>query len=166
LVIVGMTAVWAVSISPNLFTRRSLEIISDVHLWPMMVLLAVVLVILVNAMRRKSAQVYDIAFCAVWIAVAIVGLSSIGLRIPFFGEAFSLALSIWFIRMGARQDIPAVTRLGYVAFAMIMLLLYFRTAGTLLGTTGFYLTAGILMVLGAIFLPRLFRSKPTNQEAA
>jgi uncharacterized membrane protein len=166
LVIVGMTAVWAVSISPDLFTRKSLDIFLNAHLWPMAALLVVALAILVNAMRRKSAHVYDIAFCAVWIAVAIVGLSSIGLRIPFFGEAFSLALSIWLIRMGARQDIPAVTRLGYVGFAMIMLLIYFRTAGTLLGTTGFYLTAGILMVVGAIFLPKLFRSKPANQEAA
>ena len=166
LVIVGMTAVWAVAISPDIFTRKSLDIFLDVHLWPMAVLLAVALAILVNAMKRKSAHVYDIAFCSIWIAAAILGLSSIGLRIPFFGEAYSLGISIWLIRMGARQDIPAVTRLGYVGFAMIMLLIYFRTAGTLLGTTGFYLTAGILMVLGAIFLPKLFRSKSANQEAA
>ena len=167
LVIVGMTAVWAISISPDLFTRKSLDIFLNVHLWPMAILLAVALVILANAMRRKSAHVYDIAFCAdLDCRCDCWAYRQLDLNIPFFGEAFSLALSIWLIRMGARQDIPAVTRLGYVGFAMIMLLIYFRTAGTLLGTTGFYLTAGVLMVLGAIFLPKLFRSKPANQEAA
>ena len=166
LVIVGMTAFWVLATSPDLFSRRGLEIISDIHLWPMGVLLAATLAILTNAIKRKSPSVYDVAFCAIWIAAAIAGLSSIGLRIPFFSEAYALGISIWLIRMGARQDIPAVTRLGYLAFALIMLMIYFRTAGTLLGTTGFYLTAGILMVVGAIFLPKLFRAKSANQEAA
>ena len=81
-------------------------------------------------------------------------------QIPFDTEFYALALSIWFIRMGWRQDIATVTRLGYFAFALTMLLIYFRTAGTLLGTTGFYLTAGLLLVLGAIFFPRLLRLMP------
>ena len=38
-----------------------------------------------------------------------------------------------------------------------MLIIYFRPTGTLLGTSGFYLTAGLLMGLGALFLRRLMQ---------
>lgn len=166
LCLTGMTALWVLAVSPDIITNGNvIDDISNSQLWPMVLLLVAAILILVRAKGRSSEQVYDVAFCAIWIGVAILGLSSIGLRIPFFGEAYALAISIWLIRMGGRQDIPAVTRLGYLAFALVMLMIYFRTAGTLLGTTGFYLTAGILMVAGAIFLPKLFRSKLANQEA-
>ena len=70
------------------------------------------------------------------------------------------------IRMGLRQGMNTVTRLGYAAFAGVMLIIYFRTTGTLLGTSGFYLTAGLLMVLGALFLPRLMQFGRTTPGAA
>ncbi len=164
LCIVGMTALWVAVVSADLTDKTLPNLFANSHLVPMIIMLVAALAILVNATTRKLPSVYDITFCAVWIAVALFALSSVGLRIPFLGEAFALAISIWLIRMGNRQDIATVTRLGYLAFAMVMLLLYFRTASTLLGTTGFYLTAGILMVLGAIFLPKLFRSRQEEKE--
>lgn len=109
-------------------------------------------------------SLYDVGFCAFWIGVALLITSSFGMQIPFLAEAASLGLAIWLIRMGDRQDIASVTRQGYVAFAMVMLLIYFRTVGTLLGTTGFYLVSGVLLVAGAIFLPRLFRLLRRNKE--
>ncbi len=166
LCIVGMTALWVAAVSPDLTANSLPNLFANNHLLPMIVMLVAALAILANAANRKLASIYDIAFCAVWIAAATFTISSAGLRIPFLGEAFALAISIWLIRMGSRQDIATVTRLGYLAFAMVMLLLYFRTASTLLGTTGFYLTAGILMVLGAIFLPKLFRSRQKEKEVA
>jgi len=132
----------------------------------MAVFLALGAAVLADAVRRKSSSVYDMVFCLIWIAAAGFGFSSIGMSIPFYGEAYALAISIWLIRMGGRQAIPMVTRLGYLGFVLIMLLIYFRTAGTLLGTAGFYLTAGLFMVLGAVFLPKILRSRKQNAEAA
>ena len=73
--------------------------------------------------------------------------------------------SIWMIRMGGRQEITAATRLGYVLFTGLMLVIYFRTAGTILGTAGFYLLTGLVMVLGSIFLPRLFAAISARKDA-
>lgn len=166
LIIIGMSAIWLVSGSSSLMYNRDYNFIANSQLLLMSGMLIIALGILSVAVKRKSEQVYDLAFCAVWIGVAILVLSTIGVRIPFFSEAYGLAVSVWFIRMGARQDIPSVTRLGYGAFTLIMLLIYFRTAQSLLGTTGFYLTAGVLMVAGAIILPRLFKAKNSKSEAA
>ncbi len=166
LIIFVISAIWIASGSSDLVDPTTVDFFSNRHLLSMAAMLLIALAILAFAMKQKSLQIYDLAFCAIWIAVSIFVASSIGVRIPFLADAFGIAISIWFIRMGARQDIPAVTRLGYFGFVLIMLLIYFRTAQSLLGTTGFYLTAGILMVAGAIFLPKLFRAKKTEQEAA
>ena len=65
-------------------------------------------------------------------------------------EVYALAFSIWAIRMGARQEISLVTRLGYLLFTGLMLIIYFQTTGTLLGTAGFYLMTGLVLVLGSV----------------
>ena len=62
------------------------------------------------------------------------------------------------IRMGRRQEVSSATRLGYLLFTGLMLVIYFRTAGTILGTAGFYLLSGLVMVLSSVFLPRFLRA--------
>ena len=164
--IIALTSFW-IAVVPDIFSNTStIQMLANTKLWPMLIMLAISLVILVFGNKTQSSSIYDLAFCAIWIGVATLAVSSIGKSIPYLSEAFALAISIWFIRMGDRQDIPGVRRLGYLAFALMMLFIYFRTAGSLLGTSGFYLTAGLLMVLGAIFLPRLFGSKKSNEEVA
>ena len=164
--IIGLISIWVTILPEIVLDLKIMKVLADTQLWPMLVALAISLAILVFGIKSKSSSIYDLAFCAIWIGVAILAVSSIGKSIPYLSEAFALAISIWFIRMGDRQDIPGVRRLGYLAFALMMLFIYFRTAGSLLGTSGFYLTAGLLMVLGAIFLPRLFGSKKSNEEVA
>ncbi|MBL4598017.1 MAG: DUF2157 domain-containing protein [Rhizobiaceae bacterium] len=133
---------------------------------PVAICLVLTLVVFLYGWNQKMHGVYDVGFCGFWIAVWMLATSFYGAQIPFINEAASLGLSIWLIRMGERQDIASVVRLGYLAFAMVMLLIYFRTAGTLLGTTAFYLISGILLVLGAIFIPRIFRLLRGNKEAS
>ena len=162
--IIGLTAIWVGAFQPEITPLKIREYQINSWIWPMAIMAAIGLIILGFGILRKTGSVYDLAFCAVWILVATVAISSIGLSIPFFSEAYAMGLSIWLIRMGSRQDIPGVTRLGYFAFALIMLLIYFRTAGTLLGASGFYLTAGVLLVVGALILPRLFRVGKRKEE--
>ena len=134
-------------------------------LWPMVVVLIAALGLVAFAAVREMTALYDVAVCAGWVALSIFTLSSVGTSIPYLADAFALALSIWLIRMGGRQAIPSVSRIGYAAFAAVMLLIYFRTAGSLLGTSGFYFATGLLLVLGAIFLPRLLRRNTSSDEA-
>ncbi len=166
MIIFGIVTLWIVEGASELARHPTYAVSENRYLLSMVAMLIVALAILAYAMKQKSSQIYDLAFCAIWIGASIFIASSVGVRIPYLAEAFGIALSIWFIRMGARQDIPEVTRMGYLGFVLIMLLIYFRTAQSLLGTTGFYLTAGILMVAGAIFLPKLFRTKKTEPEVA
>lgn len=156
-----LTAVWIVGEAPLLRERSPYWSSS---LIPMALMLLPSLAFLGAALAQGWRSTYDIAFCAVWIAVALVVVSSLGIKAPYLGDAFALALSVWVIRMGLRQGMNTVTRLGYVAFAGVMLIIYFRTTATLLGTSGFYLTAGLLMVLGALLLPRLIRLGRTTPE--
>jgi len=162
--IIVLTAGWIGVVSFNENDKEILQAIDNLSFIPIAIMLILALGILGLAWTKKSRQIYDLVFCAIWIAAAMILTSSFGLRVPFLSEAFALGIAIWLIRMGGRQDIHSITRLGYTAFALVMLLIYFRTAGSLLGTSGFYLTAGMLMVLGAIFLPKFFRSRNKTPE--
>ena len=164
--LVFLTSLWVLAVSFNSNDKKLLEVIDTISYYPLVICFLVTAGLAAYAMMKRSMQVYDLAFCAFWIGATIVMISPLGRAVPFFAEAFALGLSIWLIRMGGRQELPNVTRTGYGAFAVVMLLIYFRTAGTLLGTSGFYLTAGLLLVLGAIFLPRLFRSKSTKEASS
>lgn len=82
---------------------------------------------------------------------------------PFALEAFSLVFTIWVIRMGTRQESVGVTRLGYLGFIGAMLLIYGEAAGGLLGTSLFYIIAGVLLVAGALIAPRLSGKKELSQ---
>ncbi len=46
-------------------------------------------------------------------------------------------------------------RIAYAAFSIEVLYLAFETVGTMIGTSGFFLTAGILVLLLAAFVRRM-----------
>ncbi|MGB7335291.1 MAG: DUF2157 domain-containing protein [Salaquimonas sp.] len=111
------------------------------------------------ARQVNHAFTYDIIVTAIFASVA-VALAGSATRVPFVMETFMLALSIWTIRMGWRLDYKSLSTLGFFGFAGVMLLLYFKTLGTLLDTSLFYLGAGVLLLAGAIILPKFMgRSK-------
>ncbi len=131
------------------------------------ILFALTAAIAILAWARKAPNRYDQAFCAVWCGAMIALIVPEITDLAFVVEAVLLAISVWIIRMGARQETRSMSVLGYLAFAVVMLAIYFQTAGTLLGTSGFYLGAGILLVLAAWALPRFVNAgidKPGMQE--
>ena len=69
--------------------------------------------------------------------------------------AMALILSIWLLRMGWRLDARILTVLGWIGFAISMLWIYFETVGSLIGTSLFYLTAGILLLAIVFVAPKL-----------
>ncbi|YBV97590.1 DUF2157 domain-containing protein [Phyllobacteriaceae bacterium JZ32] len=67
-----------------------------------------------------------------------------------------LGLSIGALALSGRRN-PSVRWIAYVAFSLEVLYLAFVTVGTLVGTSGFFLTAGILVLLLAAFVARMER---------
>ncbi len=75
--------------------------------------------------------------------------------------AMLLAAVFW----GWRKEHKPVLWLGYIGFSLEVLALYFVTIGTLLGTSVFFLLAG-LIVIGLSWLAyRLHMQQPQTQEA-
>ena len=106
-----------------------------------------------------SSTKFDHVMCAVLIAVTGVVLMLSMYHIPFAFEAFALLFTIWTIRMGTRQESVGVTRLGYIGFIGALLLIYVEAAGGLLGTSLFYMVAGVMLVGGAVLAPRISGGK-------
>ncbi len=98
---------------------------------------------------------YDHGFAALWVGVTVLVAYLVSRGMPYAVEAFVLAVSVWAIRMGGRQGWRNVTGLGYIAFAVTMFVIYTAAAHGLLGTSLFYLIAGVLLLLGALLVPRL-----------
>ena len=122
---------------------------------PAVALVATIAMALAGRMTNNQ-NTYDLTVTI--IAVILTGaMQTLAGPIPFAFEAFMLALTIWVIRMGWRLEYRPVTVLGFLGFAGVMTLIYFTTIGTLLGTSAFYLGAGILLLLGVFLVPRLMR---------
>ena len=74
--------------------------------------------------------------------------------------AFALgyfALAIMVINMGQRRRHTAAINIGFAAFAVETLYIYFETLGTLLDTALFFLTGGIVLVVLAVLLESVRR---------
>ncbi|GGA82636.1 hypothetical protein GCM10011491_07570 [Brucella endophytica] len=67
-----------------------------------------------------------------------------------------LAIAIGALMLSGRRN-ALVRWVAYVAFSLEVLYLAFMTVGTLVGTSGFFLTAGILLLLLAVFVARMER---------
>jgi uncharacterized membrane protein len=68
---------------------------------------------------------------------------------------FTLALVLGLIGLGLRSSNSAMVWLGYVGFSIEVLALYFKTVGTLLGSSLFFLSAGVIVILLAAAAYRL-----------
>ncbi len=135
------------------------------HYWPGMLASAATIAIAIHAHLQRHSWRYDMIVAAVFTLISAF-LSGFIHRVPFMMEAYLLALSIWTIRMGWRLEYRPLSTLGFLGFAGVMLLLYFKTLGTLLDTSLFYLGAGILLLLGAIFVPRLIGRRSGKEVAS
>jgi len=74
--------------------------------------------------------------------------------------ALTLAMLVGAIMWGSRTRHPGLVWLGYTAFSIEILALYFKTLGTLLGNSLFFLLAGVLVIVLAIFAYRLNAGQP------
>ncbi|MGI9372272.1 MAG: DUF2157 domain-containing protein [Hyphomicrobiales bacterium] len=103
------------------------------------------------------------AFTPVIITFITAGPGS-ALVFKFLMAGFIIALAIWAIRFGWREHIRVITILGYIAFGVELLYIYFETFGTLLNTAIFYLIAGALLLALALGFTRLEQKSATIQE--
>jgi uncharacterized membrane protein len=67
----------------------------------------------------------------------------------------TLALVLGGVGIGLRTNSPAMLWLGYAGFSVEVLALYFKTVGTLLGSSLFFLSAGAIVILLAAAAYRL-----------
>jgi uncharacterized membrane protein len=77
----------------------------------------------------------------------------------------TLALVLAGIGYGLRMGIAAMLWLGYAGFSIEVLALYFKTVGTLLGSSLFFLSAGLIVIVLAAIAYRLHGRAHTPQEA-
>lgn len=70
----------------------------------------------------------------------------------------TLALLLAAIVYGVREGLKPVVWLGYVGFSVEVLAIYFNTVGTLLGSSLFYLVAGVIIIALAALARRLHRA--------
>ncbi|MGH6762936.1 MAG: DUF2157 domain-containing protein [Phyllobacterium sp.] len=75
---------------------------------------------------------------------------------PVLYAVLLLGLSIGGLLLAGRQNI-GVRWLAYATFAVEVIYIAFETVGTLIGTAGFFLTIGILVLLIAAFVVRMER---------
>jgi uncharacterized membrane protein len=68
---------------------------------------------------------------------------------------FTLGLVLGAIGLGLRSNNATMLWLGYTGFSIEVMALYFKTIGTLLGSSLFFLSAGIIVVLLAVAAYRL-----------
>jgi len=141
------------------------EVFQSARSLPLWLIVAAGFALAVFEWRKKGKHLYDVAFISAWILLGLIlGTFMFG-RVPFINEAYGLIISIWMIRMGARLDIAVISRIGYLLFSVIMLLIYFRTAGSLIGTAGFYLTTGVLMVFVGIFAKNICKNTQYRENS-
>jgi uncharacterized membrane protein len=94
----------------------------------------------------KSSTTYDTIIACGFFAATSTVIFAVDLPLAF--EALMLGGSIWMIRMGWRTEHLGMRILGFASFAVAMLIIYFETVGSLIGTAGFYLGAGIVLLAG------------------
>jgi uncharacterized membrane protein len=106
------------------------------------------------------------------MAIAFAGL----IALQFFEEkvplgnlillaVLTLALVVCGIGIGLRRGSPALLWLGYAGFSIEVLALYFKTVGTLLGSSLFFLSAGVLVIALAAIAYRLHARAQTEAGA-
>lgn len=113
----------------------------------------------------RSAVAYGtaIAFAGLF-ALQFVERSSIAQLTALAVLTLALVLSV--IGIGLRSGSQTMLWLGYGGFSLEVLALYFKTVGTLLGSSLFFLSAGVIVVLLAVAAYRLHARTQPGTEAA
>ena len=123
-------------------------------LWSVLTLLAAPSVVLALLGRvRVWALRYDLAVGAVLGIILLVAHALP--KIPLLSEALLLVPFIWITRMGWRLDLRSLRAIGMGGFILALLVIYGETVGSLIGTSGFYLGAGLILLGGAWVATRL-----------
>ena len=141
--------------------RDPFETETDPHGWiiPTLLLIPSLALALLGQLRRW-ALLYDL-----WVTVAagvlILGVHLV-LPLPLLPEALLLAVFIWVTRMGWRLDQRSLRVIGMGGFILALLMVYGVTVGTLIGTSGFYLGAGVILLGGAWVATRLDPKRKTG----
>jgi uncharacterized membrane protein len=78
----------------------------------------------------------------------------------------ALALVLGGIGLGLKMGSPALLWLGYAGFSIEVLGVYFKTVGTMMGSSLFFLSAGVLVILLSIIAYRLHARVQPTMEAA
>jgi uncharacterized membrane protein len=78
----------------------------------------------------------------------------------------TLALVLGGVGFGLKTGSPALLWLGYAGFSLEVLAIYFKTVGTLLGSSLFFLSAGVLVILLSVVAYRLHARVQPGTEAA
>ena len=97
--------------------------------------------------------------CSISSAVQVESSVEAGIGSSGLGVSFSRLGGIGY---GLRMGSPALLWLGYAGFSIEVLGLYFKTVGTLLGSSLFFLSAGIIVTALAAIAYRLHAR--TSQE--
>ena len=93
------------------------------------------------------------------IAVTLFTLIFALLPVSWLSAGFALALFVWITRMGWRLNLRRLRVLGIAGFVVMLLVVYAETLGSLIGTAGFYLGVGVILLAGAALAPRLVRNR-------
>jgi hypothetical protein len=117
------------------------------------VLLIPPLVLAMMGQVRGWLMAYDL-WVSVVAGVLILAVYLV-LPLPLLPQALLLALFIWITRMGWRLDLRSLRVIGMGGFVLALLMIYGVTVGTLIGTSGFYLGAGVILLGGAWVATRL-----------
>ncbi|MCD1627202.1 MAG: DUF2157 domain-containing protein [Paracoccaceae bacterium] len=121
-------------------------------LLPLIVMLPSLAMAMTGHIRHWTLR-YDL-----WIALGagVIVLTVHGLpTLPLIPETVLLALFIWITRMGWRLDLRNLRNIGMAGFVLALLVIYGETVGSLIGTSGFYLGAGVVLLGGAWIATRL-----------
>ncbi|MFA5901165.1 MAG: DUF2157 domain-containing protein [Hyphomicrobium sp.] len=78
----------------------------------------------------------------------------------------SLALVLGGVALGLKLGSPGLLWLGYAGFSIEVLGIYFKTVGTLLGSSLFFLSAGLLVILLSVVAYRLHARVQPGLEAS
>lgn len=121
---------------------------------------ALVAVLAALAVTRQLLDLRDLAGIA---ALALLALVFPLLRsgspdlVPWLYAGAFLALAAWLVSYGTGRNRRLAVNLGFIAFAVEVLYLYFETLGDLLDTALFFALGGILLIVGSLVMERMRR---------
>lgn len=133
--------------------------LSDERIAPAWIISLTALPVLLAAFawQRKIETAYD-AWIAAAMGAGFIVVFTLFLN-PWLQSAFALAVFIWIPRLGWRLESRAIRVLGMIGFAAAMLIVYAVTVGSLIGTSRFYVGAGVILIAGAWIGNRLGRGR-------